>query len=148
MVGEEPPTAARPFRGVWLSRSLSAPGRLGLAHLALTSATWIIDIALAKNPPESRTGSGSLSGNLGLKELVDRQMAEREVKSVDELVAEIRSNAQSVIDALSSGPQALLDQHVRTPWGTEGPLHDVIAIQGIQAHFREHVRDLRDLGEA
>ncbi len=58
-----------------------------------------------------------------------------------DIIGVIRGNCQRDMESVQNAPGDLLEQRVRAPWGTEGPLADVI-IDSIGEHIMTHVRDL------
>ncbi len=58
-----------------------------------------------------------------------------------DVIGVIRGNCQRDRESVQNAPGDLLEQRVRAPWVTDGPLAGVI-IDSIGEHITTHVRDL------
>jgi hypothetical protein len=107
-----------------------------LCHIASTSGIAGFLIGIAKAP-----GAGGMGANFDVDSFNAQQVAARQDEPVAEILEELRGNCQREIESVQNAPDDLLAQHCRAPWGTEGPLADVI-VGSIEGHFMMHVREL------
>ena len=63
-------------------------------------------------------------------------------KPVPELLSHLRTSCERDIAAVQAAPDDLLSRAIKTSWGAEGPVADII-VQSIQQHGGMHLADLR-----
>jgi len=107
-----------------------------LCHLADGSQITPFLINLAKTPPKPLPPGAYFD----LDAYNARQVAARQGKPLSEIMGELRSGHQLSIEAVRAAPDELIAQHFRAPWGSEGPLGDII-LEAID-HDMTHLRDL------
>ncbi len=107
-----------------------------LCHIASTSGTAGFLMGMAKAP-----GAGGMGADFDIDAFNAQQVVARQDKPVVEILEELRGNCQRDIERVQNAPDDLMAQHLRAPWGTEGPLADVI-VGSIEGHFMMHVREL------
>src|SRR3990172_12456662 len=71
-----------------------------------------------------------------------RQVSALQDKPVSELLDHLRGRCERDIASVQAAPDDLLSRPVKTPWGAEGPVGDII-VQSIQEHGGMHLADLR-----
>ncbi len=109
-----------------------------LCHMASTSGMTGFIFNMAKAP----AGSGGMGANFDIDSFNAQQVAARQAKSPNELLAEIGANFQRDIGAIRAAEDSTLTQHFKAPWGAEGALGDVI-IESLNGHLGTHLADLR-----
>ena len=90
-----------------------------------------------KDAPEiaTRTARG------GILSYNDRQVDKRAEASVDELLAEFKTNRAATIAAVESTDDALMEREIRSAGGITGPLAGVINAVAV-LHVRGHLHDI------
>lgn len=125
-------------------------GRQILAHAAAMEWTYprLIDLAAgtaAKTEQSSSSGeatpkkSSSFSG--GVNDYNERQVAKRAGASIEELLDELNTNRQALIDAVEDADEDLFAREIRSAGGIQGSLANVIYALAI-GHTGAHVNDI------
>ncbi len=110
-----------------------------LAHIASTSGVAGFVLTLARAPAGvAATGAGAYD----IDQFNRQQVALREGRSVQEVLAEVRANIDRDAAALEAVPDEVLQQQFRAPWGAEGSVAEVI-IESVRGHLATHLADLR-----
>jgi len=125
----EPAWSKPAYEQGWNARQL-------LCHIASTSGVAGFLIGMAKAP-----GSGGMGADFDVDAWNAQAVAARQDKPITEVLEEVRASCQRDIESVQNAPADLLAQRFRAPWGTEGPLADVI-VGSIEGHLMTHVRDL------
>ncbi len=113
-------------------------------HLAGTTAGVPFMIALAANPRPPRGGAG---GDGGTEAAFDidawnaREVAEREGKPIEEILAELKTGHENSVKAVQATSDELLAKEFRAPWGLVAPLGDVL-MEMVNGHDRGHLTDI------
>lgn len=108
-----------------------------LCHLASTSGAAGYLVSLASSPG----GSAGSGGGLNVDDLNAQQVARRQGRTVAELLEEIRNGYQRSLEVVRALSQDQLKRVVRTPWGPEGRLADLL-LSFVREHDAAHLRDL------
>ena len=112
-----------------------------LCHIASTSGVAGFLIAMAQ-----ASAGGGPGADFDVDSWNAQAVAERQDKAVEEIMEEARTNFRRDIAGVEAAPGDLLSRNFRAPWGSEGPLGDVI-VASVQEHLMVHARDLaRALG--
>jgi uncharacterized protein (TIGR03083 family) len=131
VAGEATPEtwSAGTYEDGWTAKNL-------LAHIASTSApaSYLLTMARLDNPPAAATFDNDAFNR--------DQVAMRKGRPVGELVDEIRANVQRDLQAIEAADDELLQKHFVAPWGSEGPVAQVI-IDSVNGHLGGHIADLR-----
>ena len=105
-------------------------------HLASMGGTIPFFVNMATNP--SPPGGGG--GGFDVDAFNAMQVAQRQAKSTDEILAEIRTGYESSLKSLDSVSDELLAQEMITPFN-RGPLGDVL-LQSFTGHLGMHLDDI------
>jgi uncharacterized protein (TIGR03083 family) len=108
-----------------------------LAHIASTCGPASFMLAMAQAPGGGSGGGGSFDG----EQFNRQQTAMRAGHSPQQILDEIRSTMQRDIQALEGAPDELLQKHFVAPWGSEGPVAQLI-IDAANGHLGGHIADL------
>jgi len=71
-----------------------------------------------------------------------RQVSALQDKPVSELLDHLRSRCERDIASVQAAPDDLLARPIKTPWGAEGAVGDII-VQSVREHGGMHLADLR-----
>ena len=93
----------------------------------------------------SRESQGAPAGDVGdfdLDAFNNAEVAKRQDRSIEELMAERRSVDERDVELVQRTPEEILGRHYKAPWGAEGSVAEVI-IGSLQGHTGQHLADLR-----
>lgn len=107
-----------------------------LAHIASTCGPAGYLLMLAKLPP------GSPAAAFDGEAFNRQQTALRAGHTPQQILDEVRATVQRDIQAVEGAPEALLQQHMAAPWGSEGTVAELI-ILAVEGHLGGHIADLR-----
>lgn len=110
-----------------------------LCHLAESPGVAGFLVGLAKAPPSETT---SASVGMDIDAWNAQRVAALEGKSLSELLDQLRVNSERNVAAVEAAPEELLAQPIKTPWGAEGAVADII-LGSIREHGGTHLADLR-----
>jgi hypothetical protein len=121
------------YESGWNARQL-------LSHIASTSGvtSFILNMAQAPSLPASDPRGGAFN----IDDFNKIQVEMRAGKSVEEVLAEIRSNLQRDIGVVQAADETLLDKHFKAPWDAEGLVGDMI-VSSLHEHLGMHLADLK-----
>jgi hypothetical protein len=121
------------YESGWNARQL-------LSHIASTSGvtSFILNMAQAPSLPASDPRGGAFN----IDDFNKMQVEMRAGKSVEEVLAEIRSNLQRDIGVVQATDETLLNQHFKAPWDAEGLVGDMI-VSSLHEHLGMHLADLK-----
>jgi hypothetical protein len=136
------------YEGGWNGRGI-------LAHIASIEWTYprLLDIAKeaqtsAQTSPEVRTTEAGEAKDVptrtaqgGILSYNDRQVEKRADASVEDLLAEFKTNRAATIAAVEAADDALFSREIRSAGGITGPLAGVINSIAV-LHVRAHVNDI------
>ena len=110
-----------------------------LCHLALTANVpgYLIGIAQV-----ARSSSGGGAPSLNVDEFNEREVARRRDNPVSEILDEIDATYETSIAAVKAAPDDLLAGTMRTPWGTEGVLAEMILHEDLRDHVMVHLSEM------
>ena len=107
-------------------------------HLASMGGAIPFFVNMAQNPAPPGGGGG---GGFDIDTFNAQQVAMRQAKSTDEIVAEIRTGFEGSLKFLDSVSDELLAKEMTTPFGPPGTLGDVL-VQAVTSHNDEHLDDI------
>ncbi len=110
-----------------------------LCHLAESPGVAGFLLGFAKAPPSE---SGSAGPAMDIDVWNAQRVAALQGKSLSDLLGDLRTNSERNIAAVEAAPDDLLARPIKTPWGAEGPVADII-LGSIQEHGGMHLADLR-----
>ncbi len=113
-----------------------------LCHLAESPGVASFLLGYAKAPPSTGGGSGPA---MDIDAWNAQRVAALEGKSLSDLLGDLRTSSERNIAAVEAAPDDLLALPIKTPWGAEGPVADII-LGSIQEHGGTHLADLRTAG--
>ncbi len=106
-------------------------------HLSESSGVASFLIGMAMAPVRANAGEP-----MDIDVWNAQQVSALQDKPVPELLNHLRSRSERDVAAVQAAPDDLLSRPIKTPWGAEGPLADVI-VQSIREHGGMHLADLR-----
>jgi hypothetical protein len=109
------------------------------SHLASMSGAIPFFVNMAKNPPPAAGGGDG--GGFDIDAFNAQQVALRQSKSTDEIVAEIRTGFEGSLKFLDSVSDDLLAKEMTTPLDLAGTLGDIL-VQAVTGHNDEHLDDI------
>jgi hypothetical protein len=108
------------------------------SHLASMGGAIPFFVNMANSPPPPGGGAG---GGFDIDAFNAQQVALRQAKSTDEIVAEIRTGFEGSLKFLDSVSDDLLAKEMTTPLDLAGTLGDILA-QAVTGHNDEHLNDI------
>jgi hypothetical protein len=111
-----------------------------LCHLAITAGipSLLIGMAKAPRPTVPQPSPDTSSIDAANERMVESLMA----LPIDDIVAQIRRNYDRGLADLEGAPDGLLSQEMRTPWGSEGKLGDILLAEDLREHAMVHIGEL------
>lgn len=108
-------------------------------HLAAMAggAAFIINLAASPLP----TSGGGGQGGFDIDAWNAREVGARQDKSIEEILAELKSGCASSISAVEATSDELLAKEVTMPWGVSGTLAEVLATS-VTGHNATHLDDI------
>ena len=113
-------------------------------HLATMSnaAPFIINLAASSPPPTGgRGGDGGTTPPFDVDARNAREVAARENKPVEEILAEVKAGEENSIKVVQATSDELLAKEFRAPFGLVAPLSDVL-LRVINGHNGGHLDDI------
>jgi len=107
-------------------------------HMASMGGTIHYFVNMAKNPPPPSGGGG---GGFDVDAFNAMQVAQRQGRSTEEILTELRTGFESGLKFLDTVGDELLAQEMITPFSEPGPLSDIL-IQSFTGHLGEHLDDI------
>jgi Mycothiol maleylpyruvate isomerase N-terminal domain len=109
------------------------------SHLASTAAGVGFIVMLSQQPP---SGGGGGSGSFDINDFNKEQVALRESKSTDELVAELKTGIAQSLQALEGLDQAAIDKETRSiATGEIEPVGNVLQMTMVD-HYKGHLDEI------
>lgn len=112
-------------------------------HLAAMSnaVPFIINLAAAPPPPAPEGGGGTGTG-FDVDAWNAREVGARESKSVEQILAEVKTGHENSIKAMQAASDELLTKDFRAPWsGAVAPLGDAL-LETVVDHNGGHLGDI------
>lgn len=106
-------------------------------HLASMGGAIPFFVNVANNPPPA----GGAGGGFDIDAFNALQVAQRQAKTTDEILAEIRTGFEGSLTFLNSVSDDLLAKEMTTPFGLSGTLGDIL-VQTVTGHNEEHLDDI------
>ncbi len=113
-----------------------------LCHLALTAGIPSLLISMAKMPRPDAPPSSSGAGGGAVDDVNERMVASLMDRPVDAILSQLVASYGRGLSDLESAPNELLSQPLRTPWGSEGELGELLLVEDLRDHVMVHIRDL------
>jgi len=110
------------------------------SHLASMGGAIPFFANMANNPPPPGGGGGG-GGGFDVDAFNAQQVALRQSKSTDEIVAEIRTGFEGSLKFLDSVSDELLAKEMTTSFDLAGTLGDIL-VQAVTSHNDEHLDDI------
>jgi hypothetical protein len=107
------------------------------SHLASMGGAIPLFVNMAKNPPPS----GGAGVGFNIDAFNAQQVALRQSKSTDEIVAEIRTSFEGSLKSLDSVSDDLLAKEMTTPFGLAGTLGDIL-VEEFTGRLAMHLDDI------
>jgi len=107
-------------------------------HLAAMAGSPIFLINLAASPPPS---SGGGQGGFDVDAWNAREVAARQDRAVEEILAELKSGYAKSITVVEATGDELLAKEMTVPWGASGTLAELL-IGSVVGHNAEHLNDI------
>ena len=107
------------------------------SHLASMGGAIPLFVNMAKNPPPS----GGAGVGFDIDAFNAQQVALRQAKSTDEIVAEIRTGFEGSLKFLDSVSDELLAKEMTTPFGLAGTLGDIL-VEEFTGRLAIHLDDI------
>lgn len=123
------------YEGGWTAKHV-------LCHLAITAGVPSLLIGLAATPRAETPIS--VAGSPDIDDLNDRMIASLLNLPAAVVLQQIRANYDRGLRDLEGSTDALLSQGLRTPWGTEGTLRELLLVEDLRDHVMVHIRDLAE----
>jgi hypothetical protein len=107
-------------------------------HLAAMagSASFFINMAASPPPP-----SGGGQGGFDVDAWNAREVAARQDKPIEEILAELKLGYAKSIKAVEATSDELLAKHMTMPWGISGTLAELL-MTSVTGHSAEHLNDV------
>lgn len=113
-------------------------------HLAAMSnaAPFMINLTASPPPPtQGRGGDGGTATAFDVDAWNAREVATRENKPVEEILAELKTGHENSIKAVQATSDELLAKEFRAPWGLVAPLGDAL-LEMANGHNGGHLSDI------
>ena len=107
-------------------------------HLAAMAGSPIFLINMAASPPPS---SGGGQGGFDVDAWNAREVAARQDRAVEEILAELKSGYAKSITVVEATGDELLAKEMTVPWGASGTLAELL-IGSVVGHNAEHLNDI------
>ncbi len=107
-------------------------------HLAAMAGTASFLINMAASPLPS---SGGGQGGFDVDAWNAREVAARQDKPIEEILAELKSGYARSIKAVEATSDELLAKEMTMPWGASGTLAEIL-VSSVTGHSAEHLDDI------
>lgn len=107
-------------------------------HLAAMAGSPIFLINMAASPPPS---SGGGQGGFDVDAWNAREVAARQDRAVEEILAELKSGYAKGIGVVEATGDELLAKEMTVPWGASGTLAELL-VGSVIGHNAEHLNDI------
>jgi hypothetical protein len=119
------------YKGGWNAKQ-------AFCHLAAMAGSPIFLINMAASPPPS---SGGGQGGFDVDAWNAREVAARQDRAVEEILAELRSGYAKSITVVEATSDELLAKEMTVPWGASGTLAELL-VGSVIGHNAEHLNDI------
>jgi hypothetical protein len=110
-------------------------------HLASMGGAIPFFVNMAKNPPPSSGGGGG-GGEFDVDAFNAMQVAQRQGKSTDEIMAELRTTFESSLKTLDNVSDELLAKEMMIPFLDSRTTLGDLLVQTVTSHNDEHLDDI------
>jgi hypothetical protein len=107
-------------------------------HLAAMAGTPIFLMNLAASPPPP---SGGGQGGFDVDAWNAREVAARQDRPVEQILAELKSGYAKSITVVEATSDELLAREMTVPWGASGTLAELL-VTSVTGHNAEHLNDI------
>lgn len=112
-----------------------------LCHLAITAGVPSLLIGMAKAPRPAASAQPTPDDST-IDAANERMVESLMGLPVDAIVGQVHRNYERGLADLANAPDDLLSEPMRTPWGSEGTLGELLLVEDLRDHVMVHLREL------